>query len=105
MSELSQGASLGDLQAYVRRCEIERGFAEQSGLEKCLLLGEEVGELFRAVRRASGMLTDPESRTADVSEELADILNYLLAIANRFDVDLDTAFREKERTNRARSWR
>lgn len=99
------GASLTALQAHVRRCEVERGFAHQSAVEKCLLLGEEVGELFRSVRKASGIATDPESRIADVGEELADILNYVLAIANRFDVDLDEAFRDKERKNAVRSWR
>jgi NTP pyrophosphatase (non-canonical NTP hydrolase) len=104
MVDLRPGASLKELQHYVRLCEAERGFAEQSSLEKCLLLGEEVGELFKAVRKASGLKTDPVSSVPQVSEELADILNYLLAIANRFDIDLDMAFADKERVNRTRSW-
>jgi len=105
MADLAEDSSLRGLQRYVKSCEEERGFCAQSALEKCLLLGEETGELFRAVRRASGLRTDPDSRTADVGEELADILNYVLAIANRFDVDLDAAFRRKELRNRRRVWR
>lgn len=105
MAELEAGSSLGELQRYVHGCEEQRGFSDQSAIEKCLLLGEETGELFRAVRRASGLTTDPHSTQADVGEELADILNYLLAIANRFSVDLDAAFRAKERRNTQRAWR
>jgi NTP pyrophosphatase (non-canonical NTP hydrolase) len=104
MADLQKGASLAELQRYVSLCEAERGFSEQDSLEKCLLLGEEMGELFKAVRKATGLKTDPGSFVPDVGEELADILNYLLAIANRFDIDLDAAFAEKERVNRTRSW-
>ena len=104
MADLRQGASLAELQHYVRLCEAERGFERQNSLEKCLLLGEEVGELFKAVRKASGLKTDPASSVSHIGEELADILNYLLAIANRFDIDLDAAFADKERVNRTRSW-
>ncbi len=31
--------------------EIDRGFTEQNILQKCLMLGEEVGELFKAIRK------------------------------------------------------
>jgi NTP pyrophosphatase (non-canonical NTP hydrolase) len=105
MTELTIAMTLADLQSYVRDCEVQRGFSDQTSIEKCLLLGEEVGELFRAVRREVGLLTDPRSRVANVAEELADILNYLLAIANRFEVDLATAFLQKEERNQARQWR
>jgi NTP pyrophosphatase (non-canonical NTP hydrolase) len=105
MVDLAEGSSLAELQRYVKGSEGERGFFAQSALEKCLLLGEETGELFRAVRKASGLRTDPDSKSADVGEELADILNYVLAIANRFDIDLDAAFRLKELRNRQRVWR
>lgn len=105
MTDLVEGSSLAALQRYVDACEYERGFSAQSVIEKCLLLGEETGELFRAVRKASGLKTDPASKAVDVGEELADMLNYLLAIANRFSVDLDAAFRLKESRNRQRLWR
>jgi NTP pyrophosphatase (non-canonical NTP hydrolase) len=32
------------------------------------------------------------------------VLNYLLAIANRYDIDLEAAFREKNDHNQRRSW-
>ena len=73
-------------------------------MQKCLLLGEEVGELFKAVRRSEGMGVDVSSISHDVGAELADILNYLLAIANRYGVDLDSAFLKKEQMNSERNW-
>lgn len=95
---------LNKLQEHVARTEIERGFHEQKASEKCLLLGEEVGELFKAVRKTSGMAVDPHSEIKDVANELADILNYLLAIANRYQIDLGEAFVTKEQINAARTW-
>ncbi|MCX6093147.1 MAG: pyrophosphohydrolase [Candidatus Bipolaricaulota bacterium] len=96
--------TLADFQRYVAELERERGFDDQTARDKCLLLGEEVGELFRAVRRAEGLKVDPTSRPAEVADELADCLIYLLAIANRYDVDLEAAFRAKEARNRERAW-
>jgi len=96
--------TLDDVQHYVADLETERGFADQSARDKCLLFGEELGELFRAVRRAEGLKVDPNSRAADVADELADCLIYLCAIANRYGVCLETAFRAKEVKNQARTW-
>ncbi len=105
MPVLSQAPLLKDFQRYVSEMEVERGFAEQSAKDKCLLLGEEVGELFKAVRKADGIKIDPESTVGELDGELADILIYLCSIANRYDIDLETAFREKENKNRKRQWR
>lgn len=97
-------SSLRMLQDYVAQAEVERGFDQQNDLEKCLLLGEEVGELFRAVRRSSGLAVDARSEVKEVASELADILNYVLAIANRHQIDLGQAFIAKELINRERKW-
>ncbi|WP_222115783.1 MazG nucleotide pyrophosphohydrolase domain-containing protein [Chromobacterium vaccinii] len=69
------------------------------------MLGEEVGELFKAVRKAEGMGMDANSKVGELEGELADIFIYLCAIANRFDVDLGAAFRRKEEINQTRRWR
>ncbi|MFN7881868.1 MAG: hypothetical protein ACK5PF_02490, partial [bacterium] len=102
---LTKGAALQVLQAYVAQMEVERGFSDQTALEKCLLLGEELGELFKAVRGATGIAMDATSPPLEVADELADLLIYICAIANRFGVDLDRALRNKEARNRARVWR
>ena len=37
-------------------------------------------------------------------EEFADVLSYLLDLANYFQIDLEKAFREKEQINQNRTW-
>ena len=70
MATLVPNASLAQLQAFVIDFERERGFSEESIIQKCLLLGEEVGELFKAVRVESGMSVDPSSDVGSTAEEL-----------------------------------
>lgn len=42
--------------------------------------------------------------TGTVDEELADVLIYLCAIANRLGISLDEAFRKKEGFDATRTW-
>jgi len=104
MPELNDHPTLSAVQRYVADLEVERGFIDQSVLDKCLLLGEEIGELFKAIRKAEGLKIDPSSSVGEIGDELADVLIYLCAIANRCGIDLETAFRSKECTNHRRTW-
>lgn len=103
MPEL-KNAHLFEIQQYVKELEIERGFDHQTVIEKCLLLGEEVGELFKAIRKTENIKIDQNSQMHEVGNELADILIYICAISNRYNIDLETAFREKEEINKKRIW-
>lgn len=103
MAELPATPQLEDFQRYVAAIEVERGFDAQGPIEKCLLLGEETGELFKAVRTQEGLPI--ETSGGAVADELADIFIYLCAIANRYDIDLEKAFRAKEERNAKRTWR
>ena len=103
--ELKTDPTLRDFQAYVRKLEDERGFTQQNAIEKCLLLGEEMGELFKAVRKTVKLKTDVNANIGSVDEEIADMLIYLCSIANRFDIDIEQAFRKKEEHNKKRTWR
>lgn len=104
MPELPPSANLAQFQAYVRELEDERGFTANSVEQTSLLLGEEVGELFKAIRKRRKMAVDADSRVGTVDEELADVLIFVCALANRFDIDLEDAFREKEAINKNRTW-
>ena len=104
MPELSE-ATLSNLQVYVTQLEVERGFIDQTVLQKCLLMGEEMGELFKAIRKAENISTDKNSDSFHIAEELADILIYVCAIANRYDINLEEAFRRKEEINKQRIWK
>ncbi|MCY1721284.1 hypothetical protein OU798_13075 [Prolixibacteraceae bacterium Z1-6] len=104
MPELKEKPTLSDFQEYVTELEYERNFITQTTIDKCLLLGEEVGELFKAVRKTEGLLVDTNSTISEVGDELADIFIYLCAIANRKGIKLEEAFRKKEEKNKIRSW-
>lgn len=104
MLNLPDRPTLSDYQNYVVELEKERGFSDQSPRDKCLLLGEEIGELFKAIRKSEGLKIDKQSTFGEVSHELADILIYLCSIANRHQIDLEQAFRDKEEINKKRVW-
>lgn len=104
MPKLKNNPTLKDFQNYVVELEDERGFNKTTILENCLLLGEEIGELFQAIRKATKIHIDHNSKLGSVEEEMADILIYLCAIANRFNINLEQAFRDKEEVNKKRLW-
>ena len=104
MPFLDQNPTLRDFQKYVRECEVERGFTGQTTIQKCLMLAEEAGELFKAVRKKENIKIDHNSQFGTIDEELADILIFILVIANRYDIDLEKAFRDKEEVNKKRVW-
>lgn len=105
MLKLPDNPTLADYQAYVTQLESDRGFSDQNAMQKCLLLTEELGELCKAVRKSQNIKIDENSNVQPVEEELADILIYTCSIANRFDIDLEKAFRAKEEVNKKRVWR
>lgn len=105
MLPLKQATTLDDLQRYVAEMEEERGFNHRDIVQQCLLLGEEVGELFKAVRKRKNMRIGTTSITGTVDEEIADILIYLCAIANRLEISIDNALRKKEALNETRTWK
>jgi NTP pyrophosphatase (non-canonical NTP hydrolase) len=107
--KLSAGAPMAEFQQYIEKLEQMHGWTEVDLVNNCFLMGEEVGELFKAVRKLlkvypqSGV-APPADPTADVADELVDVFNYLLAIANRLDIDVEAAFRAKNARNQLRTW-
>jgi len=106
MLHLKEKPTLKDFQEYVKKLELERGFIQETVLHKCLLLGEELGELNKAARKELKLLKiDGKSKTTKIGEELADIVIIICTIANRLNIDLEKAFREKEAINKKRIWK
>lgn len=50
------------------------------------------------------MRVDHNSKIGTVEEELVDVIIFLCSIANRLDIDIEQAFRDKEEINKLRSW-
>lgn len=104
MKSIKNNFSLNDLQEYVKEMIVERGFQDETIPEIFMLLTEEIGELAKAARKANGMRCDSNSKVKELSHEFADVLNYLAILANKFDIDLEKAFRKKEEINNKRIW-
>lgn len=82
----------------------QRGFDKETIPEKFMLFLEECGEMAKAVRKSQKIKTDENSKKLNLSNEIADVLIYLLDISNRFNIDLEQAFRDKEELNKKRNW-
>lgn len=97
--------TLGDYQAFVKDFCDQKGWDKRTPTEKMLFLTEEVGELAKEIRKQAGTYgyKKPET-TIELSEELIDVLNYVIDIANMFEIDLEEAFRHKWSKNLKRSW-
>jgi len=105
MAHLQEKPTLTDLQAYMDQVCKERGWTKDSYSEKFLLFVEEVGELAKAIRQIRGLYDEKaKQQRVALEEEFADVLSYLLDLANYFQVDLEQAFRAKEQVNQARRW-
>ncbi len=105
MAELKQNPLLKDYQNYIQQIGVERGWNKNNHLELFLLFSEEVGELAKAIRNYDKLYAEKDkSHPVNIDEELADVFNYLLDLANYFKIDLETAFRNKEQINATRKW-
>lgn len=100
---LRENPQLKDFQKFILDQEKERGYSTDI-FHYCLMLGEEFGELFKVIRKHEGQTIDHKSKIGSIDEELADVFIFLLAIANRYQVDLEKAFRDKWRVNQKRRW-
>lgn len=98
-------SDLKSLQEYIKKVGVERGYSGVTVPELFLLLAEEVGEMAKAVRQKTKLYTDSSHDEQDnLDHEMADVLSYILDIANHLDVDLEKAFWEKEEINNKRKW-
>jgi len=62
-------------------------------LTNTAILMEEVGELARLMARTYGEQSFKEGETANLADEMADVLWVLLCLANQTGVNLEDAFR------------
>ena len=111
MPKLKKNPTIKDLQKYIEAVCKERGWNQDSHLVKFLLFSEEIGELAKAMRKITKLYAEPSKyqetkaeKRVELEGEFADVLNFLLDLANHFKVDLEKAFRAKEEINKERKW-
>ena len=102
-------ASMKEYQKYIYQLESMHGWLDVDLVHNCFLMGEEVGELFKAVRKHQRYFEEhrpqeEEQSKKEIAEEIIDVFNYLIAIANRLEIDLEKAFRYKNQLNQTRTW-
>ncbi|HLB50628.1 MAG TPA: MazG nucleotide pyrophosphohydrolase domain-containing protein [Patescibacteria group bacterium] len=102
--KLPKNPQLHDFQEYMREIVRERGFEEETVPELFMLFLEECGEMAKAARKMQNIKSDKNSKEYNIAHEIADVFIYLLEICNKYDIDLERAFREKEEVNKKRSW-
>lgn len=88
------GITISYLQEYIKSKDFQPELKEKYFMK----LAEEVGELSRAMRKD----LRPETEGAikgTVEEELWDVIYYILAIANIYEIDLEKVIPIKERIN------
>ena len=109
LPDIPQTATLTEWQTYVSELVKARAWDKASDLEIFLLFTEEVGELAKAFRRhrelfaESGQVkTEASKLKEELASEMADVLSYLLDLAQRMDINLESAVIQKENFNRSR---
>ncbi len=110
---------LGDFQSWHKALDREKGFSNDIFLN-FIALTEEIGEVaellklswLQQVKMVAGGTGSAQaeqeaiqSRLPQLQEELADVLAFVLKIANDLDIDLESAYVEKMTRNWTRTWR
>ena len=103
MSDLD--TSIGQLREVVRQFVDERDWRQfHAPKNLSMALAIEAAELMEHFQwitpQASREIPADAEKLAAVGEELADVLCYVLAIANELDLDLSTTFDDKMKKNR-----
>ena len=98
--------SLPRLQRYIDDMVHARGFAEETPQDVMLLICEEVGDLAKEVRKSHSHIKNDVSKDSKdhLEGEIGDVFSMLLALCRTVDVDLFTAFVNKELDNCSRRW-
>lgn len=103
--ENAETATLFELQTFIKETCKQKGWSNRTALELMVLMTEEVGEVSKAIRHQTGFATgNPRDELENLGDELVDVLNYVLDIANHFNIDLAVAFSRKWEKNHKRTW-
>lgn len=96
---------LSDFQRFHHQLDDDKQFVTDPYLN-FILLQEEIGELARAFaqRWVAAHSGRPDVSLPSIREELADVLAYVIKLANYTGIDLEEAYLEKMRVNMARQW-
>jgi len=91
---MNMGITISYLQEYIK----SKDFHPEQKEKYFMKLAEEIGELARAMRK--DLRPEQEGKVKEtVEEELWDVVYYILAIANTYDINLEKVIPIKEKIN------
>ena len=106
LNKMNETTTLTVFEEYIKEMIEIRGFSNETPQDVMLLMVEEVGELAKAVRKTTHIKQDAnKSNDYDITGEITDVFNYLLALCKTLDINLIEAFKEKEKRNCKRIWK
>lgn len=94
---MDQQMTITQLQQYIKH--FDHHPAERHAYFMKLI--EEIGELAEVVRK-NVRLSETGNIKGTIEEELSDVLYYVLALANVYDIDLAESFKLKDEINKAK---
>jgi NTP pyrophosphatase (non-canonical NTP hydrolase) len=94
--------ALRAVQNYYRRVAVRRGYERETARDCMLLMVEEVGELARSIRQEMRLTRHGKLTTSSQGLEVADVLLYVIHMANILNVDLPLVLHQKEMLNEER---
>ena len=98
--------SIREMQEHTKILVETHGWEKDSIYKKFLLFSEEIGELAKEIRKSEKLyMEDSKDNSKDLEGEFADVLNYLLDMANHMNVDLEKVYRDKNEINLKRKWK
>jgi NTP pyrophosphatase (non-canonical NTP hydrolase) len=92
---LERNISITKLQEYIKQFD----FNPDKKIDYFLKLTEEVGELAETIRKDL-RIKDNGNIKGTTEEELCDVLYYVVALANVYEIDLERNFRLKDEMNK-----
>lgn len=96
-AQLEHPLTLSSLQSYIKQFD----HWPEHKLTYFLKLMEEIGELAEVIRQDARM--EPGgSIKGTIEEEISDVLYYIVALANVYDIDLETSFKLKDEINKVK---
>ena len=97
---MNPGITIKYLQRYIK----EKDYKPELKEGYFMKLVEEVGELAEVIRKNQRYQGDVKKTVkGTIEEELYDVLYYVIALANVFDIDLEECCRLKEEINKERA--
>lgn len=102
MQNTAVAPTLASLSRRVQRMAASCGFADEPPLVLLALLASETGEVARAVCAIEGVASAPDTASANLPDELADVVILALRLATAHHIDLGASVQAKCAANERR---